>query len=509
MSADNFTPPFPTDTGGASSPDVPPQANFTAAGELQETLDWSKGKVDDLAGHLKSVWDKSHILEDIISVGITGWAWYCKVVLEWELDFDDKIFDLEKQVMLKILPTAQAHGNDLALTFIDTLAQVMVGDPGPTHNFGNGKMAPAAKELFNVLGNRFSLITNGANPAVRGSGIQNQQYLVSQVTGMALNEWAMDWASQHLGLGVLKDLQPIRNVLDEVVNTRNVVRQANNAAYATLLHAPLTRDLNRAYPVKTLGLTALAKLYTRGAITQADFFDRCLDSGIDATQAQQLVLESVKLLSSSQLGDLVNHGFISNDDALQVLLQSGYQLGDATALMYIETHQRLWSIQERVGNAAVAAWTKKRITKDRLEEILAQCGFTTEEITLLEIEQEFAKHVATKDLTYAEVKSLFTANIIGIDDVITFLDAQGFAPADRNNLVLLDFTKLEERQTRLSLLIAKDRVQAQQDLVDATAEDAKQETDLAKAKRALASALNDQAKVLGNLQSLPAITKIL
>lgn len=498
--SDTGIPPLPTDAQGAFAPDVPPTANYTAQQELQDTLDWSKGKAEDIGKYLKGVFDSSHILEDLVGVFITGWAWYCKVLLEWESKFDLQIFELELQVMQKILPTAQDHANLLAADMIDALAAALVGTPGTNVNFGGGKLAPAANQFFSKVVNRFSLLGNGIDPSRHGAGLQNQQYLISQVTALALNEWAIDWASQHLGLGVLKDLQPIRHVLDEVVNTRNVVRHANNAAYSFLLTAPLTRDLNRAYPVKNLGLTALAKLYTRGAITQDVYFDKCLDAGLDQMQAQQLILESAKLLSTANVGDLVTHGFVAEPDALQLLQQAGYQEGTAKALLYIETHSRLWSIMERVGNAAVTAWQHKYIDQDRLEQILRQSGFSDEEINLLEIEGEFTKATQPKALTYAQVKDLFVSNIIGIDDVIAFLDAQGYTPTDRNNLVLLDFTELAERQTRLAVLLARDRVQAEQQRVTAAADQTKENTALAAARRNLAAALDDQAKALGQIE---------
>lgn len=505
MAVNDPLPPFPTDAKGAFADDQPTTASLSAEKEWDQRHAWERKHAEELGRQAATEWDSSGIGDSILSGIVSAWAWYCRGVLKWELSFDQEMFTLASQVMDKILPLARDEGAKILELMVLQYANVIQDTPTSNNSLGQGEIAKATVGVFEALANQFSLLKSGINPRDPGSGIKAQQLLVANVTGLVATNWWIDWASQHLGLGQLKDLQPVRQMADEIVNTRNVIRQANNAAYAMLLHAPLTRDLNRAYPIKNIGLNALARLYVRGAINQHDFFDKCLDSGLDSTQAQQLVLESAKMLGSGNIGDLVNHGFIGEDDALTYLKHSGFQEGDARALLYAETHSRYWSIQERVGNAAVTAWTKGRISKDRLESILQQCGFTDDEITLLKIEQEFAKHVASKELTYSQVRQLFEANIIGIDDVIDFLDHQGYNAADRNNLVLLDFTKLEERQSRLAKLAARDRVQADSERIQAAADEQKQQRDLANARKALASALDDEAKVLGNLLIGPAL----
>src|SRR5579884_3197620 len=117
-------------------------------------------------------------------------------------------------------------------------------------------------------------IQNTADPTQPGAGIANMQYLLRQALGLNMATWIVDNASDHLGLGWLKHLQPFLFTIDRSVNPSNTVRIAMDSAYTYLVRAPMLRDLQRQYPIKTLGLTALAKLYARGAIDEQTYLDK-------------------------------------------------------------------------------------------------------------------------------------------------------------------------------------------------------------------------------------------
>jgi hypothetical protein len=327
---------------------------------------------------------------------------------------------------------------------------------------------------------------------------------------LSLAEYTVDSMSNLIGFGWVKSLQPILGFIDRSINPSNIVRQSMEQAYSFLMKAPMQRDLNHLYPIKDLGVTALAKLYVRNAIDEQTYLNKCLDAGLDNTQAQQLILETAKLLSSSQLGDLLTHGFITQDDMLAQLKEQGYPEWQANAIIYLQTHSRYFSIQERVGNAAVTAWKAGKIDQSQLETLLQNLGFTSDEVNLLEIEGQFNKSTTEqKTLSYSQVHQMFTANIVDLDFVIQFLTAENYAADDITRLVLLDFVTAEERALRQAELEARIRVQAEQQRALAAAEAAKNETALADARTALAKELDDVQKQLGLLQSLPSILDLI
>ena len=187
------------------------------------------------------------------------------------------------------------------------------------------------------------------------------------------------------------------------------------------------------------------------------------------------------------------------------------------AQLYIDGHERYFQIQERIGYKAVTAWQRGYIDENQLRQLLAQLGFTQDEINLLEIEGEFEKGAKAagisviaygtvlKTLTYGQIKQLYDANIIGVGDVITYLENEGYSQTDTINLVLLEFTTEVERAARKNEMLARLRVQTAADVVAAAAATAKNETALAAAKTALAAELQTEADTLGTTQTAGGI----
>lgn len=509
--SDLFNPPQPTNDGGIPAQDLTAQAPlYSAEKELNDKYNWAVGKIEDLGALLKAGWDKSHIMESLIAFLFRVWGDALVILLKKELSVDKDIVAGETSVMQQTMPLWESAQADIGALFLTVLGEALGTAPGPEISFGSTAMAKVAESLFSNLVQKFTLVGSGIDLTKPGSGLQAQQYLLSGALNLALQQWVIDSASQHVGLGFLKDLQPFLWVIDRSINPSNVVRQAVESSYALLLRAPLTRDLNRAYPIKDLGLTALAKLYVRGAVDHATYLDRCLDSGLNADQADQLILESAKLLSVSEVGTLLQHGLMTQQDATQTLKQQGYPAATADGLLSIQQNSRLWSIQERVGNEAVTAWKNRYIDQPTLESILKQTGFSDPEISLLELEAQFVK--GNPHLSLTQVKDLYTANLITFDEVLTRLEdpaGLNYTPDDARLIALLDFTDAAQRQARNAQLIARLRVTAEAQQVTAAADLAKQEDALAKARQTLADELNAEATTLGELAATPGILALI
>jgi len=503
---DLLNPPFPTDSGGLPSQDFQATTDDFTKLTLQQQLKFLIDNAAQLVG-LRDLflsgapfqWKQAAGFTEIIADILLGLFKIGEVfTINW-LKLEETLFSFLREPV-------QALDVTVLSFYVQLLEQAFQGQPGTTVQFGNTQLAGIVQSLYNTMIKPFTLLGNTADITQPGSGFQNQEYLLSTALNLALQEKVVEDMGNHFGMGALKTLAPLTAIVDQSINPRNIVRQAMDSSYAFLLKAPVTRDLNRKYPIKDLGLTALAHLKLRGVIDDATYLDRCLDAGLNNEHAQQLLLEAGRKISEADIAKLYTKGIITLDDARNLLMQSGYDPRLADAIIHLRTHDRAATIEERVGTAAVSKWVAGKIDQATMEGILQQTGFTSFEITLLELEQAWAKvHPDFKPLTYSDTKRLFEANIIGIDEVVTFLDGQGYSPTDVQNLVLLDFTVAAERQARKALLIARYRVQAQTDLAQAAAATAKNQTALADAKKALASELNSAAAELGQLEALPGI----
>jgi hypothetical protein len=499
-------PPEPLISAGAAAEASSTAALYSVEKEFNDLLALLKKEAEDVGNTLGAVWDHSKIYDKTLAMATKVFGFLLSGLAKIELDLAKEWLKDEANVYKLVLPALiplQQQVDDINIGFL--LSALSAASSDHSSSFG-GDLAGDAEKLFNGVLQPFTLMPPVHNPKDVGSGIKNQQYLLAQCLNLALTTSTIDAASDHMGMGFLKTLQPLLHLVDRTIHPSNVVRQAMDASYAFLLRAPLTRDLNRKYPIKDLGLTALAHLRNRGAIPEESYFDRCLDAGLDQEGATQLLLEASRQISEADIGKLLSRGIITLEDAQRLMTQQGYDPRLADAVIHLRTHDRNEAVLERVGYAAVSAWVRGKLDKQTMEGILQQTGFTDFEITTLELEQSFAKSVPDhKPLTYSDVKRLFEANIIGIDEVITFLEGQNYSPTDVQNLVLLDFTVAAERAARKSLLVARLRVQSENDKAQAAADLKKNETALADAKKTLASELDSAAKLLGTIESLPGI----
>jgi hypothetical protein len=502
-------PPLPTNDP-LPAPDVPAVNAYSPQTDMTDRLNFLKANSAEMAQVAKVISGVETTFGELLLflVKIIGEAWIglLKFLVPLQVDYNNALTALHKQELPIGIPAVRELTADTLAIILPALGSTATSNyvvPG-------SDITSEGEELYSNFIRPFTLWANTADPSKFGSGFQNAEFLLRRSLVLSLAEYTVDSMSNLIGFGWVKSLQPILGFIDRSINPSNIVRQSMEQAYSFLMKAPMQRDLNHLYPIKDLGVTALAKLYVRNAIDEQTYLNKCLDAGLDNTQAQQLILETAKLLSSSQLGDLLTHGFITQDDMLAQLKEQGYPEWQANAIIYLQTHSRYFSIQERVGNAAVTAWKAGKIDQSQLETLLQNLGFTSDEVNLLEIEGQFNKSTTEqKALTYSQVHQMFTANIVDLDFVIQFLTAENYAADDITRLVLLDFVTAEERALRQAELEARIRVQAEQQRALAAAEAAKNETALADARTALAKELDDVQKQLGLLQSLPSILDLI
>lgn len=503
-------PPAPTNDGGAGSQDSQTTATYDPTQTTDAQWQYVKAHADEIAQTLGAIHEGTGIVDRGIAKVAKILAYVVPFIAQIEGDLIANWVSLEAEVYAKAVAPLSEAGAVEAQEAVQLLLDALSGSPDGQINFGSSPVAAVAQQLFNFVIYPFTLMAGGVDPTQPGSGFKAQQFLLSSAATLSLKEWIVEQLGQHVGMGFFKTLGPFLGILDHSLDPSNIVRQAMESSYSFLMKTPLTRDLNRAFPMKDLGASALAHLHIRGAIDLNTYLDRCLSLGLSNEYAQQLILESAKLPSRSDISQLLKAGYITADDASALLKQQGYQDTTIPALLYLDTHARYFTLQESMASQVITSWKDQYIDTPTLESLLKQLGYTADEIQLVELEQQFSKKfVVQKTLTYTQVKDCYAANILGVSDVISFLQNEGYSPTDVINLVLLDFTVAEQRTETRNRLLAQLSVDTQQQLVDAAAAQAKNETALANARTALAKELEAEAKAYGQLTTAPSILQLL
>lgn len=507
-------PPAPTNDGGLGSDDVTQIGSYTPMEDEEARWNYYSQNADQIAATVAEIHEKSGITEKTLAKLANVLAYVVPFIAGLESSLIEDWVKLEADVYANAAAPLQQAGATEAAVALQMLITALGSNQAPNLSFNMPGLGDLIGEAYQEVIAPFTLVGSELDPTQPGAGFKAQDYLLERALALSLQEWIIEQLGQHMGMGFFKTLGPFLNIIEHSVNPSNIVRQAMEASYAFMVRAPLTRDLNRKYPMKDLGASALARLYLRGAIDQNTYNDRCLNLGLSIEYAQQLLLEAKKQLSRGDVAKLLSAGYITETDATNMLTQMGYSVDEVPAILWLDTHQRYFTAQERVGQKALTAWTRGQITQTQLESILQDLHFTADEIAVYEIEAQFEQKlvnagVGGKALSYSQVRAMYEKNIIGVDEVLTFLQNEGYSQTDVINLILLDFTKAEEYQLRTQELTNRMRVAAESARVSAATEATKNETALANAKTTLANELEADAKAFGDLLTAPTALQLL
>jgi len=498
--------PFDVPPTGAPPPalDVPPANQYSPTTDLDATLAHFQINKTAWASALK---DLSSVEQDVEKVLGIIWTVLSDLFLAFisgegavQHAYEADIVDLMQRALKNEMPQA----TELAANIATILGQYITGSPKSGAGSAPGGIGDISSAMMATIVDRLGLFVDPIPPSQNDAGIINAQYLLQQGVQLNLSMWAINHLSHLPGLGWLKHIGDFDNVIFQMVNPPNMVRMMMDAMYTQLVRLPLTRDLNRRFPVKDLGIAAMAKLYMRGSITSQQYQDKLLDSGLDATQAEQLLIETWKPLSVADVGTLVMHKYMTEADALTYLQQIGLMPPYDQLTLTLETHREVFARQRSVGNSLISAYHKGAFDFPTLTTLLTELDFNDAEIAVVGVEHTTnalklpkVKDPGTVTLTFTDVKELFARSLVDLDFVINYLTNEGYDAQDMQYLILLFFTSSAQIAVNQATLAARERVQAQSALVRAAATEKKNEDALAAALKAEAAQLNANANLFG------------
>ena len=191
-----------------------------------------------------------------------------------------------------------------------------------------------------------------------------------------------------------------------------------------------------------------------------------------------MLLDSAKLLSVSAVVYLVKMGTWTEQQAITHLQQSGYPETLARGVYEIEYNSFVDSQMNSLAEDLLTLYKDHRMDRLAFTNALAKAGFPDEEIQALSLRGAYAQEIY-KRLSYTQVKALYSESLVDMDYVLEYLTAEGYKDTDANMLVLLEFTKKEDRDNAKLLLANIRRAQLEQGLKNQAAANAARKAALA------------------------------
>ena len=340
--------------------------------------------------------------------------------------------------------------------FVEEQRGITPGADGP-HPDG---LRPAAAGLFDAILAPLGFLVGGAPPAEAGAGEKNAQYVLGSITAIHLSSWMVNIISNLTGLGALKFINSFDDVITAAISARGLSRMAMKPYVAKFIGTPLERDLNVRLPLASGSVAGLLKRYIRGNITNDELRAMLRGLGYDDAVVEDLLLDTAKLLLPDAAVYAVNEGIWTEDQALENLTMSGWPDGLARITYVMEKNALVKAQMRSLANSLVSAFEDRRLDNETLRYLLAQIGFTPDEIEAFSLRGATLQEIPRR-LTRADVRQLYQESLVDLSYVERFLREEGYSEEDTDLLVLLEFTRKEDREAQAAAL--KDRARQREE----------------------------------------------
>jgi hypothetical protein len=449
-----------TETPVPEAPDVPPDNDFNPQGFASEMARGFINIKEELNKALESYnfWQRQYI--KLLVWLVSKAAWLLQVLLKYSFDELQPLAGALVQgagtVMSPLMQTLGSLTGVYVQQLVNGLQGVQRGTPGAPRP----AMSGGAQGLYDQILAPMAAFTAGANPALPGAGEANSQFALGAITSVHLSTWAVNIISNLIGVGMLKFINSFDDVVTAALNSRSIGRLALRPYLRKYMADPLERDLNVKYPLALGSLSALLKRYIRGNMTAEELKAGLRGQGYDDAVVADLLLDNAKLFTPDELVSLIQLGSYTEDQAVEALKQQGYPEHVARTKLQKPHWDLMDSQYLSLANSLVGAFVDRRLDNPTLRYLLGKAGFTEDEVNALVTRGAILQELPTK-LTLAQVKDLYAEGVEDLTYVYQWLMNEGYSEEDADRLVLLYFTKKEERQQRAAAQTDTQRVSAE------------------------------------------------
>lgn len=318
-------------------------------------------------------------------------------------------------------------------------------------------LRPAAAGLFDSILAPLAGLYGARNPAQTGAGEVNAQFAMGSIVSLHLSTWMLNILSNVLGWGVLKWINSFDDVITASLNSRALGRVAMKPYLMKFMANPLERDLNVKLPLNVGSASNLLKGYLRGAVSREELIRKMRGLGYAEEVVEDLLLDTAKLLSVEAVVWLVNQGTWTEDQATEHLKQAGWPAELAPVVFQLERTSLVRSQMRTLANSLVAAFIDRRIDNPTLRYLLGRMDLTEAEVSAFVVRGAILQELPQR-LSFAQMKSLYQESLVDLSYVEGFLREEGYDEMDTDLLVLLEFTRKEEREARIAYQLEQRRI---------------------------------------------------
>jgi len=271
--------------------------------------------------------------------------------------------------------------------------------------------------------------TEGSQGPSPNDGLKNAETLLGLGVNLALVGFITDISRPP----IVDRLVPGFRELKEVISANLGLGRLTRRGLSPLLNAhivnPLTRHLNTLYLPTLLTEAQAARAFIRGDLTEADYFQVMAERGYSRELAGALRAQHATHPSPSQLQAMRDLGLISDEDFRASLRAQGFQEGVTENLLVLarDDHVRAWTLD--IATTAKGMFAAREIDEATLDRLLSDAGLSEREKTVLTVLSQLER-TKPKRLTLAEMQTAYVEDVVNLDELRAYLEAEGYAEPD-------------------------------------------------------------------------------
>jgi hypothetical protein len=347
--------------------------------------------------------------------------------------------------------------SDLTSVYVHGVGGIPPEETGGKLPVGPGPSGEAAGVVFDKIMAPMLHILTPSNPEKSGAGEANSQAILGTIINLHLSTWAVNIISNLTGLGALKFINSFDDAIMSGINARGFSRLACKPYLDKYVVTPLTKDLNRQWPLEIGSPSQLVKRFIRGNMTGEELKAALRERGFDDEVVTDMVLDAAKLLTTDGAAWAVKNGFWTEEQAIRELQYLGYTAEMARVVLQMQLTSQIDAEGLSLAHSLIDAMVDRRIDQATVRHLLASTALTEDEINAMVTRGAILQELSRR-LTLSQVKSLYAESLVDLDYVLNFLRDEGYSDQDADLLALLEFTKAADRAQRKKDLLERRRV---------------------------------------------------
>ncbi|MGC9969430.1 MAG: hypothetical protein ABSE56_02450 [Bryobacteraceae bacterium] len=380
----------------------------------------------------------------------------------------------------------QAEFGELAANSISNLFGVSVS-PGA---MGARGQVGSRTQVYGQVGAAVMNAMVGAG-GMKGSGTLTpgtgpaEQYL-GAVTHLAIEGWIEEWLVDATSLHVLGRFGELKDTLEHVLGIGRLSHEALKPLMQVILQTPLTWDLMKRYRPTLLGVAQAWQQYVRGKWSLDQVQEELARQGYDSDRTEAALNSQRVRLGPSELDYTVARDYYSFDDAVQCLVDQGYEKAVATDTLNLLADKRCDAWRRRIVDQLITAFGNQDIEQPDFVALMQATDLPKREQDYARILAAHILECRRTRLTLAQIATHVKNGIQTVDDF-------------RNRMVELRYSTDDQTALELELLYevknAADAAAAKKAIAEQKAAAAAAKTAAAEAKRQAALAALELKKV--------------